>query len=105
MREQPWSPRARYDARPARLARIRFLPQAQFKEPSSSVTSLGQDVCVAHTMPTVGGEPFDAKTARAELEAEGLIVAHRKLKRWNNQGFKPKGATKQVGGKTVYPHL
>ena len=73
--------------------------------PSSSVTSLGQDVCVAHTMPMVGGEPFDAKTARAELEAEGLIVAHRKLKRWNNQGFKPKGSAKQVGGKTVYPHL
>ena len=66
---------------------------------------LGQDVCAAHTMPTIGGQPFDAKATRSELEAEGLVVAHKKLKKWSNKGFKPRGTTKQVGGTTVYPQL
>ena len=84
------------------------LPPALLRNPPYSrpaATLLGQDVCAAHTMPTIGGQPFDAKATRSELEAEGLVVAHKKLKKWSDKGFKPRGTTKQVGGTTVYPQL
>ena len=64
-----------------------------------------QDVCAAHKIPKVNGQPFDATATAKELEAAGLVKMHAKLKNHQNPGFKPPGQPKQVGGKLVFPHF